>query len=125
MMRALVIEDDEVVQGVLGAYLKHYAAEHEQDIEIEPMQNSGKALDLLSKQSDAFDVIFLDVRMPKLSGDEIYSRLMHLRPDMLHRIIFITSHRDDLTARFPGLDLNILDKPFRYRQLTEAMASIA
>lgn len=123
-MRALIIEDDEVVQGVLGAYLKHYAAEHEQGVDIEPMHNPGKALDLLSEQSDAFDVVFLDVRMPQLSGDEIYSQLMHLRPDMLHRIIFITGHRDVLTARFPGLDLNILDKPFRYRQLVEAMAAI-
>jgi len=80
---------------------------------------------LLSMRQDLFDVVFLDVRMPHITGDEIYSQLMRIRPEIVERIIFITGYRDDLVARFPALELNILDKPFRYRQLIEAMAVVA
>ncbi|OIQ01213.1 MAG: hypothetical protein AUK36_11260 [Zetaproteobacteria bacterium CG2_30_59_37] len=124
-MRALIVEDDEVVQGVLSAYLTHYATDLDEQIDIQQASSASKALSILSMRTDLFDVVFLDVRMPQISGDEIYSQLMQIRPRMLGRIIFITGYRDDLTARFPGLDLNILDKPFRYVQLIEAMAAIA
>jgi len=124
-MRALIVEDDVVVQGVLDAYLRHFAADHDEEMNIQMMSNPGKALSLLSMRQDLFDVVFLDVRMPQITGDEIYSQLMLIRPEIVERIIFITGYRDDLVARFPALELNILDKPFRYRQLIEAMAVIA
>lgn len=123
-MRVLIVEDDEVVQGVLCAYLKHYAAEQGDSMDIEQMTDAGRALTRLHMPQDIFDVVFLDVRMPQLGGDEIYSQMMRIRPDMIDRIIFITGYRDDIQSRFPGLQLNILDKPFRYHQLIEAMAAI-
>lgn len=123
-MRVLIVEDDVVVQGVLEAYLKHFAADQGEGMDIQHVASAGKALSLLSMRLELFDVVFLDVRMPHLSGDEIYCQLMRIRPEMIDRIIFITGYRDDLTARFPGLALNILDKPFRYTQLLEAMAVI-
>ena len=124
-MRALIVEDDVVVPEVLEAYLKLFAADHDEDMNIQVMSNPGKALSLLSMRQDLFDVVFLDVRMPQITGDEIYSQLMRIRPEIVERIIFITGYRDDLIARFPALELNILDKPFRYRQLIEAMAVVA
>ncbi|MDQ6971662.1 MAG: response regulator [Mariprofundaceae bacterium] len=124
-MRILIVEDDEVVQGVLKAYLLHYGAAHQDPVDVQMMPDARRAMDLLTTGDDICDVLFLDVRMPGLGGDEIYTTLMRVKPQMLGRIVFVTGYRDDLVARFPALKLNILDKPFRYRQLLEAMAAIA
>jgi len=124
-MRILIVEDDTVVQGVLKAYLGHYGTEHDDKMEIQVLSDACKALALLTDEQDACDVAFLDVRLPQLRGDEIYSQLMQFRPQMVGRIIFVTAYRDDLISRFPALKLNILDKPFRYCQLQEAIAAVA
>jgi len=123
-MRILIVEDDEVVQGVLKAYLEHYGADHQDSVDVQMMPDARRAMDLLSTGDNICDVLFLDVRMPGLGGDEIYTTLMRVKPQMLGRIVFVTGYRDDLVARFPALKLNILDKPFRYRQLLEAMAAV-
>jgi len=123
-MRILIVEDDEVVQGVLKAYLELYGADHQDPVDVHMMPDARRAMDLLSTGDNICDVLFLDVRMPGLGGDEIYTTLMRVKPQMLGRIVFVTGYRDDLVARFPALKLNILDKPFRYRQLLEAMAAV-
>lgn len=123
-MRAFIVEDDEVVQGVLNAYLTHYGSDRHIPMQVEVLPDAQQALERLADHDDTEDVVFLDVRLPQIGGDEIYSRLMHDNPAMLERIVFITGYRDDLTMRFPGLSLNILDKPFRYQQLQAAMESV-
>ncbi len=125
MMRALIVEDDLVVQRVLKAYLLHYASELNHEIEIQVLPDARRALALLAMEEDVCDVVFLAVQLPDLRGDDIYRLLAQLRPHIVDSIIFITGHRDGLVSRFPELELNILDKPFRYRQLLEAMASLA
>jgi len=123
-MRVLIVEDDEVVQSVLSAYLAHYGSDHGETMDIRVLPDAHQALPVLLREDSPADVIFLDVRLPDLGGDEIYSRLMVEKPEILGRIVFITGYRDDLIARFPALKLNILDKPFRYRQLEGALADV-
>jgi len=124
-MQVLIVEDDEVVQGVLKAYLTHYAGEHGMDLELQQLDDASEALALFTDGQHDSDMVFLDVRMPKMSGDELYSQLQKIRPELLGRIIFITSHRAGLLERFPDQKLNILDKPFRYQRLLEAMDAIS
>jgi len=124
-MRVLIVEDDVVVQGVLKAYLTHYAAEHDMALDVHQLDDAREALALLSDGQHDSDMVFLDVRLPNMGGDELYSRLLGIRPELLGRIVFITGHRADLQARFPDRALNILDKPFRYQRLLEAMEVVA
>jgi DNA-binding LytR/AlgR family response regulator len=125
MMRALIVEDDVVMQRVLKTYLLHYACELNHEIKIQMMPDVRRALALLIMEEDACDVAFLAVKLPSLKGNDIFSLLVKLRPQIVDKLIFITGHRERLVSHFPELELNILDKPFRYKQLQEAMASVA
>jgi len=123
-MRALIVDDDVVVQGVMKAYLLLYGEERDEVVQVQVLPDALQALDLLSEREHDFDVILLDVNMPKMHGDELYSQLMSVKPEILNRILFITAYRDNLVARFPDIKLNILDKPFRYQRLVDAMATL-
>jgi len=66
-------------------------------------------------------VILLDVRIPRLSGDEIYSSLEQVNPDVVKNIIFVTGYPEDLHERFPYKQFNILQKPFRYSKFAACL----
>lgn len=122
-MRFLIVEDDQVVQAVLQAYLAHYAADCGKTADMRTMTDSRQALEEMQHgRADDCDAVFLDVRMPGMGGDDIYSRLMQKKSPLLDKIIFITGHREELCNRFPALKLNVLDKPFRYRELQDLLA---
>ncbi|MDX8398983.1 MAG: response regulator [Gallionellaceae bacterium] len=107
---------------MLSAYLAHYGSDHGETMDIRVLPDAQQALPVLLDQDNPGDVVFLDVRLPELGGDNVYSCLMAEKPEKSGRIVFITGYRDDLIARFPALKLNILDKPFCYRQLLDALA---
>jgi len=123
-MRALIVDDDVVVQGVMKAYLLLYGEEREEVVQVQVLPDALQALALLSGREHDFDVVLLDVNMPKMHGDELYSQLMKVKPEILDHILFITAYRDNLVARFPDIKLNILDKPFRYQRLVDAMGTL-
>jgi len=121
-MRALIVDGDAVAQEVLRAYLLHYGVEHGCVIKIQVLPDARRALALLTMKEDACDVVFLAVRLLDLGGDEVYSLLAQFRPQIVKRIVFVTAYRDGLVANLPEFKLNILAKPFRYKQLVDAMA---
>ena len=125
IMRALIVEDDVVVQSLLKTYLLHYASELNHEIEIEVLPDARRALALLIMGEDVCDVVFFAAQLLDLRGDDIFSLLVKLRPRIVDNIIFIAGYRDGLVSHFPELELNILDKPFRYKQLKKAMGDIA
>jgi len=123
-MRVLIVEDEESIQGILSTFINKYALEKGIKAEIRAMGDPVQALFELTSGGGAYDAILMDVRMPKLTGDEIYNSLLHVSPEVLERVLFVTGYRQDLEQRFPDRELNILDKPFRYPQLAEALDAI-
>ncbi len=123
-MRVLIVEDEESIQGILTSFLKRYGQERGVEISVRALSDPVQALFELTSSGDSYDLILLDVRLPKLTGDEIYNSLIHVAPDVLDHILFVTGYRQDVEDRFPDLNLLILDKPFRYQQLMEAIDNI-
>jgi len=123
-MRVLIIEDEEALQGILSTFVSRYATERGLRAEIRALGDPVQALFDLTSNGGTYDAILMDVRMPKLTGDEIYNSLMHVTPEILGRIVFVTGYRQDLEERFGDRELNILDKPFRYPQLAEALDTV-
>ena len=126
-MKVLVIDDEDAVQSILTAFLNRYISEKGMQGDITSMRDPIKSLFELTTNGDQYQLILLDVRIPKLSGDEIYSSLEHVNPDILGRILFVTGYPEDLFERFPDKQFNILQKPFRYdafsKQLDAVLAS--
>jgi len=105
-------------------FLEHYGQLHGMSIHtnevVDPVQGLFEAIN----HGNKYDLIILDVNMPKLSGGDIYQEIANSQPHLLDRVLFVTAFRDDLVSRFPNIPLRVLSKPFRYTQLETAIQSI-
>lgn len=123
-MRILIAEDDEVLADALTRSLRHsgYAADHVKD---------GMEADAALSASE-FDLLILDLGLPRLSGLELLKRL---RARNCQVPVLILTAMDGVENRVRGLDLgadDYLAKPFalaeleaRVRALTRRGQSVA
>jgi len=77
----LVDDDDAVAETLIDMLTK-------EGLTVRRAATGQKALDVLAEE--AFDVIFLDVRLPDISGPEIFAKLAAERPALARRVIFVT-----------------------------------
>jgi len=124
VIKVLTIDDEDTVQSILAAFLNRYLGEKGIQGDIKTLSDPVQGLFELSTNGEQYAVILLDVRLPKLTGDEIYNSLIHVNPNLLERVLFVTGYPDDLTDRFQDRTLNILQKPFRYKNFTEKLSEI-
>lgn len=108
-MRILLVEDDEsLAAGLITALQRaHYSADRVNDGE--------QAIRALADNS--FDLVILDLGLPKLDGTEVLRRLRAGRNDIP---VLILSARDSTRDRIAGLDLGADDyliKPFDLEEL--------
>ena len=108
-MRILLVEDDPLLASGLQVALKqaNYLVEHVSDGQM--------ALSAL--ESHGFDLVILDLGLPKVDGIEVL-RTVRARPD--HTPVLILSARDSAAHRVQGLDLGADDyliKPFDLDEL--------
>lgn len=116
-LRVLVADNDERVRrsahGILGRF----------GCIVETARDGQEALTMA--RLSTYDAILADIRLPDLSGYEVYERLRKIQPQA--RTILMTSYGYDpshsiVKARQEGLR-SVLFKPFRIDQLLDALAS--
>ena len=103
-MRILVVEDDSVLAAALTRALTQTA--YAVDL-VENGEDANRALDAV-----AYDLVVLDLALPKLDGLAVLRRLRDRR---LRVPVLVLSARDSLDDRVKGLDLGADDymtKPF-------------
>lgn len=113
-MKALLIDDDSLTHQVITVFLERYGSERGYEIIVKTFHDSVQGLLELSGKGDSYDLILLDMRLPRLSGDEIYRSIASNAPHLMERIIFITATPEKLHVKLPNRDLRVLGKPFRY-----------
>jgi len=123
-MNVLLVDDEFNVQKIVSGFLDRYGAEYDIPVNTKVLGDPVQGLFEVTANGGDYDMIMLDVRLPKVTGDEIYNSLSHVSPELLDRVLFITGFRADLDDRFPAQDLRVLDKPFRYRQLVDEIEAI-
>jgi len=87
----LVVDDEEVIV----------------DLYLELLQALGHTIDTAStglqalKKIEArhYDLIITDIKMPKMSGIELYQKVVSIKPEMKHRFVFITGDMNSLTSQ--------------------------
>ena len=115
-MRVLVVEDERPISDLIGVYLTREGFEVQACFDGE----SG----LAAAQSEIFDLIILDVGLPKLDGTHICRQLR--AENNWTPIVFCTA-RDDEVDRVLGLELGADDyvtKPFSPRELVARVKAI-
>ena len=113
--KVLVVDDEESN----AALVERVLASAGYDVESTTL--SRRALEMI--EQTAYDAVIADVKMPELSGPELYGRACQIRPEMARRFIFVTGDIDgDDTRQF--LDRTRCShfmKPFNLEGLTAAV----
>jgi len=111
--RILVIDDEIEILEVLVRVLQR------EGYRVDAATDGETALAFLTKTN--YDLILCDVRMPGLSGPEVYRRVQAQNPDMARRIIFTSGDTISATIRsfLEKTGIPFLSKPFALADLVE------
>ncbi|MBI4677201.1 MAG: response regulator [Elusimicrobia bacterium] len=81
-LKVLLVDDEEDLVSALADRLAF------RDIEAKCALNGAKAIEMVRKE--AFDVVVLDLKLPGMSGDEVFDVIKRERPGL--PVILITGH---------------------------------
>ena len=112
-MRALVVDDEPLVRSELVYMLARVA----RDCEVQEADSAGAALVLLERAE--FDVVFLDIRMPSLSGLQALAAFDKLakRP----QVVFVSAYDEHAVEAFEVAALDYLLKPVTEERLAATL----
>ncbi|HVE78891.1 MAG TPA: PAS domain S-box protein [Gemmatimonadaceae bacterium] len=118
-LRVLVADDEPSLREALSLWLRS------QGHEVAMAASGAEALDLAAR--GAFDALLLDLRMPDVSGQEVFERLRRVQSALADRIIFITGDTVSTELRdFLGsTGRPFVAKPFDFDELTTVLAAQA
>ena len=116
--RILVIEDDENVRKVSVRILR------DQGYEVAEAVDGKEAIEHL-KDNQPFDLLFTDVVLPgDGNGVEIAEEVKRIQPGI--KVLYTTGHTENAVVhnRQPGLDVTLINKPYRRAELLEKVREI-
>jgi CheY-like chemotaxis protein len=91
------------------------------------VDTTGDPKEVLARLANtAYDVLFFDIRMPQMSGIELYSNILEKTPKLAKRIIFMTGDvmGADIKAFLSQNKLPYLAKPFNLESLREKLNTV-
>ena len=115
-MRLLLVEDEKRMAEALGAILK------KENYEVDIMNDGDSGL--YAAQSDAYDIIILDVMLPGMSGFEIARQL---RREAIKTPILMLTAKGEIDDKVEGLDSgadDYLTKPFMTKELLARLRAL-
>jgi PAS domain S-box-containing protein len=80
--RILVVDDEPVVREFISKVLA------EEGHQVETVDNAEDALEMV--MSKPYRIILLDIKMPGMSGIELYKRFQKIAPSLARKVIFVT-----------------------------------
>src|SRR6188474_105694 len=112
-LRCLLIDDEPPALKILASYISNING-----LEIVAQcKNAIEALDILRQKT--VDVIFLDIKMPKILGTEFLKNLSH--PP---KVIFVTAYRDYAVDGYELDAVDFLVKPVSFERFFKAISKL-
>ena len=114
-LRVLVVEAELVLRRLLQEILSTLFG-----CQVDVAANGAEAL--AAVEQETYAMVLSDIRMPVMSGTELYLRLRDVRPELSRRFIFVTGHPGDkqLEAEIAQWGVPVIAKPFTLARLSEA-----
>jgi CheY-like chemotaxis protein len=116
--RILVVEDEPDTRDLLE-YTLRWAGHR-----VDSVPNGREALEQLAEHS--YDVILSNLRMPEMTGEDLYRRIEHGWPHLAPRVAFVTasSPSDGFQAQHGGRPVPVLTKPYTYERLLQIIEDV-
>ncbi len=114
----LLVEDEEIVAEVISEVVAPC---------VRSFHTAPDGVEALANVMERdYDVILLDIAMPRMNGMVFYGHLRALKPYLMDRVIFITGDTETEAIRefIATSGCRFLDKPFMVRDLMGVMAGI-
>ncbi|MDO4691078.1 MAG: response regulator transcription factor [Fusobacterium sp.] len=115
-MKILVVEDEKDLNSVITRHLK------KNNFSVDSVFNGEDALDYLNYEN--YDLVILDIMMPKISGYEVVETL---RANQNDTPVLMLTAKDSIDNKVKGLDLGADDylvKPFDFNELLARIRAI-
>ena len=115
---SLVIDDEPALCAVIRRLLRG-------DHEVLTFVDAREALELL-RQDRAFDVIFCDMMMPRMSGIDFFAELEKLDHDLTLRTVFLTGGAFNVQTRqfLTSISNRVIEKPFEAKTLQRVISQM-
>ncbi len=110
-LRVLIVDDEEAVRRPMARFLGRRGAQ------VDEAPDGAEALARLGAQQP--DVILVDLRMPRMSGVELYEQLEETRPELAARVLFLSGDISQLSepGNTPVARERVLVKPLELGEL--------
>ena len=112
-LRTIIVEDEELARNLMKSFLK----ENENIELIAECENGFEGVKAINEMKP--DLVFLDIRMPKITGFEMLELLEH-KP----QIVFATAYDQYALKAFDYNAADYLLKPYSKDRLTEAVEKV-
>lgn len=109
VIHVAIVEDEEIHQQALREHLLRYAGENDVTFDIRLFANP---ILLLENYRPVYDLIFMDIQMPDLSGMEAARRLRALDQNVL--LVFVTSLAQYAIEGYEVAAMDYILKPVQY-----------
>lgn len=118
MPKILIVDDAADIRVLLQFYLKEHGYE-----DVQCCESAEQALELLAQQP--FNIMFLDIEMPKVRGPELLEDLIHWYPDL--HVIMCSAHKtlENVQHCWQIGAKGFLSKPFSAAQVQTTMARVS
>lgn len=121
--RVLIVDDEENLRRLLRRHFER------RGWGVDECHDGIDALNRLSSpvRPPAYQMILSDVRMPKMTGIELYARIAIQHPALVARLVFMSGNLDDpeIGAFVRTIARPSLEKPFHLPALVNLMNSFA
>ncbi len=118
----MVIDDEVDTREILGSMLE--------SINYDPLLvKSGKeAIDKYKELKEEIDLVMLDIFIPRMSGSEIYKKLLEIDPDVIALVISgygkETNEVKDLLSILKDKNADYITKPFDLKALGQKIEKL-
>lgn len=113
-MKILIVDDDPDILEILAALLETFGYR-----DISQAQSGAQALEIINEAPQAFDLLLLDIQMPRMTGVELCKQIRTLAAYQYSPIIMVTAMSDKahIDEAFAAGATDYITKPIDFAEL--------
>ncbi len=118
MARALIVDDDEPIRSMLATIIRHHG------FAVETASDGDQAIASIAR--DGFDVVLLDLMMPRVDGWTVLRFMQEHHPELVgHTIVATAMPEREALRSIKDPVFKVHQKPFEMEQLISDVKAAA